>query len=138
MKRRTLFTALTLPTLALPTLAFSILTISACAPASVETTQPTGAYLIVQGKNYEPAALGPYAASLPPIYAEYGGRYVSFETDNDVAEGDSDDQAIIMSAWPSKDAARALWDNPEYAEAIKLREGIGEFDVVIIGALPEG
>ncbi|MGB3455252.1 MAG: DUF1330 domain-containing protein, partial [Litorimonas sp.] len=87
------------------------------------------------GRNYDPAALGPYAASLPPIYAKYGGRYVAFETDIDVAEGGSDYQAVIMSAWPSKAAARAFWDSPEYAEAIKLREGIGEFDVVIVGAL---
>ena len=116
--------------------------LAACAAETEVTTpveieaQSIGAYIIVQGKNYDPAALGPYAASLPPIYAKYGGRYVSFETDIDVAEGDSDYQAVIMSAWPSKAAARAFWDSPEYAEAIKLREGIGEFDVVIVGALP--
>lgn len=111
------------------------------APAPIETTDtttPIGAYMIVQGKGYAPGSLGPYAAALPPIYAKYGGRYVAFETDIDVAEGDSDYSAVIVSAWPSKIAARAFWDSPEYAEAIKLREGIGEFDVVIIGALPTG
>jgi len=105
---------------------------------SVEPTASIGAYMIVQGNGYAPGSLGPYAAALPPIYAKYGGRYVAFETDIDVAEGDSDYSAIIVSAWPSKTAARAFWDSPEYAEAIKLREGIGEFDVVIVGALPAG
>lgn len=103
---------------------------------AIEAPAPIGAYMIVQGKGYAAQDLGPYAAALPPIYAKYGGRYVAFETDIDVAEGDSDYQAIIISAWPDKAAARAFWDSPEYAEAIKLREGIGEFDVVIVGALP--
>lgn len=106
-------------------------------PDTVEAPAPIGAYMIVQGKDYAPGSLGPYAAALPPIYAKYGGRYVAFETDIDVAEGDSDYSAVIVSAWPDKAAARAFWDSPEYAEAIKLREGIGEFDVVIIGALPQ-
>ncbi len=107
--------------------------------ASAETVEPAasiGAYMIVQGKGYAPESLDLYAATLPPIYAKYGGKYVVFETDIDVAEGDSNYQAIIVSAWPDKAAARAFWDSPEYAEAIKLREGIGEFDVVIVGALP--
>ncbi|MGB6229133.1 MAG: DUF1330 domain-containing protein [Litorimonas sp.] len=108
------------------------------APAIVaDAPAPIGAYLIVQGKGYDPADIGPYAASLPPIYETYGGRYVAFDTTIDVAEGDSDYQVLIMSAWPSEAAARAFWDSPEYAEAIKLREGIGTFDVVIVGALPD-
>lgn len=122
---------------------FAALALSACAatvttvePEPAMTADPIGAYMIVQGKDYAPGSLGPYAAALPPIYAKYGGRYVAFETDIDVAEGDSDYSAIIVSAWPDKAAARAFWDSPEYAEAIKLREGIGQFDVVIVGALP--
>jgi uncharacterized protein (DUF1330 family) len=116
--------------------------LSACSQSDVpqtgktESTDPIGAYMIVQGKGYAPAELGPYAASLPPIYAKYGGRYVSFDTDFDVAEGSYDAQAIIISAWPSAEAARAFWDSPEYREAIKLRDGIGTFDVVIVDALP--
>lgn len=105
-------------------------------PVSADVSAQIGAYMVVQGKGYAPGSLGPYAAALPPIYEKYGGRYVAFETDIDVAEGDSDYSAIIISAWPDREAARAFWDSPEYAEAIKLREGIGEFDVVIIGALP--
>jgi uncharacterized protein (DUF1330 family) len=120
--------------------------LSACNPASevpIEASKdpvesaPIGAYMIVRGRGYEPAALGPYAAALPSIYEKYGGRYVAFDTDIDVAEGASADQALIISAWPSKAAARAFWDSPEYREAIKLRDGVGTFDVVIVGALPQ-
>ena len=107
------------------------------APDLVITADAPGAYMIVQGKNYAPQDLGPYAASLPPIYAKYGGRYVAFSTDYDIVEGTSDYQATIISAWPSAEAAREFWTSPEYREAIKLRDGIGEFDVIIVPALPK-
>ena len=103
-------------------------------PAAVEKV---GAYMIVQGRDYVSADLGKYAASLPPIYKKYGGRYVAFSTDYDVAEGSYDAKAIIISAWPDAATARKFWDSPEYREAVKLLEGIGEFDVVIVPALPQ-
>lgn len=106
------------------------------APEAPQAATSPGAYMIVQGKGYAPADLGPYAASLPPIYAKYGGRYVAFSTDYDIMEGASDYQATIISAWPNAEAARTFWTSPEYREAIKLREGIGEFDVIIVPALP--
>ena len=116
---------------------FALAGLTACATtASAPEPDPIGAYMIVQGKGYAPGELATYAAALPPIYAKYGGRYVSFDTDFDVAEGRNDSLAIIMSAWPDAAAARAFWDSPEYRKAIKLREGIGTFDVVIVDALP--
>lgn len=117
------------------------LTLSACNSASqIDATDTVkadiGAYMIVQGKNYDPKDLGPYGASLPPIYEKYGGHYVAFAPKFDIVEGSSDAQAIIISAWPSVEAAQTFWDSPEYAEAKKLREGVGEFDVVILPAMP--
>lgn len=121
--------------------------LAACSAQSAPPTLPIatadapkaiapGAYMIVQGKGYMAKDLGPYAASLPPIYAKFGGRYVAFSTDYNVVEGQSDYQATIISAWPSAETAQAFWDSPEYAEAKKLREGVGEFDVIIVPALP--
>lgn len=119
-------------------LALSSVTLTAC----VHTTEVTqmadtpGAYMIVAGKNYEAKDLAPYAASLPPIYAKYGGKYVAFSTDYAVMEGSPEAQAVIISAWPNAAAAKSFWLSPEYREAIKLRDDIGEFDVIILPALP--
>lgn len=121
----------------------AIATISACSPAPQEpASQSTpeaqktyGAYMLVMGKNYNPPDLGPYAQALPPIYAKYGGEYVAFSTNVDIAEGQYDYQSLIISGWPDAASARKFWDSPEYREAIKLREGIGEFDVVIVPSL---
>lgn len=121
-----------------------LLGLSACTAEPLSSAEPDadvkadvpGAYMIVQGKGYAAKDLGPYAASLPPIYAKYGGHYVAFSTDYAIVEGQSDYQATIISAWSSAEAAQEFWDSPEYIEAKKLREGIGEFDVIIVPALP--
>jgi len=116
-------------------LSLMAVSVAACTQAKPAADMP-GAYMIVSGKNYEAKDLGPYAATLPPIYEKYGGRYVALSTDYAVMEGNPDAKAIIISAWPDAEAAKAFWTSPEYAEAIKLREGIGEFKVVILPALP--
>lgn len=122
-------------------LIMAVFTLTACSgktgPSNSDVLFETpGAYMIVQGKNYDPKDLGPYSASLPPIYEKYGGRYVALSTDIDIAEGENDAQAIIISAWPDAASARKFWDSPEYSESKKLRDGIGDFDVVIVPALP--
>jgi len=119
-------------------IALSALVLTACSQpsADIETPDASGAYMVVLGKNYESKDLAPYVQSLPPIYAKYGGRYVALSTDYTVMEGDPDAQAVIISAWPNEAAAKAFWLSPEYREVIKLREGIGEFDVITLPALP--
>lgn len=97
--------------------------------------QTYGAYMLVMGKDYQAKDLGVYAATLPPIYEKYGGEYVAFTTDMTVFEGAYGYQSLIVSGWPSVQAAQDFWSSPEYREAIKLREGIGTFDVVVIPSL---
>jgi len=135
-----------MPFLKKPTLNVSVVSLASLGFAGCVThyeqtdnynaTPEIGAYMIVMGKDYNPSDLGPYTQSLPSIYAKYGGKYVALSTDFDVAEGRNDMQAVIISGWPDAESARTFWDSPEYREAIKLRDGIGEFDVVIVPALP--
>ena len=94
------------------------------------------ALMIVMGRDYEREALQAYAAALPPVYEKYGGSYLAIAADYKVLEGEVGMQSVIVSQWPSLGAAEAFWASPEYAEARKLREGIGQFDVVAFSALP--
>lgn len=121
-----------------PFLLICAITLGACQPQTTEPEKPSpGAYMIVTSKNYEAKDLGPYAASLPPIYEKYGGYYVVFAPKYDIVEGRSDSQAIIISAWPDVQSAHKFWTSPEYTESKKLRDGIGEFNVVIVPAMPQ-
>lgn len=119
------------------TLILTALAIAGCQSQNIqEPASAAGAYMIVSGKNYDVKDLGAYAKALPPIYEKYGGRYVAFTPNYITLEGQPDAQAIIISAWPDAKSAEKFWTSPEYIEAKKLRDGIGEFEVVILPALP--
>ena len=96
------------------------------------------AYLLVQGQVTDREGFKAYSAALPPIYRKYGGEYLALvpAAAVDVAEGAVEDRSIVLARFPSKAAARAFWDSPEYAAAKKLRAGKGTFFVTILEGLP--
>jgi uncharacterized protein (DUF1330 family) len=47
-----------------------------------------------------------------------------------------DNPSALVSEWPDRAAAQRFWESPEYAEAKKLREGIGKFQVLLIDSAP--
>ena len=104
--------------------------------ADAEEAESKPGYMIVMGQNYEPEELQPYGRALPPIYEKYQGRYIALTSSVEVLEGEYSYQSIIISKWPSVQNARDFWASPEYAEARKLRDGIGEFDVITFEGLP--
>ena len=96
------------------------------------------AYLLVQGQVTDREGFTAYSAALPPIYRQYGGEYLALVPAPlvEVAEGTVEDRSIVLARFPSREAARAFWDSPEYAVAKKLREGKGTFFVTILDGLP--
>lgn len=96
------------------------------------------AYLLVQGHVTDREGFKAYNAALPPIYRQYGGEYLALVPAPlvEVAEGPAENRSIVLARFPSREAARAFWDSPEYAEAKKLREGKGTFFVTILDGLP--
>ena len=48
-------------------------------------------------------------------------------------EGINDEQnSVVISEWPSKEAAQNFWNSDEYQEVKKLREGIADCYVLLI------
>lgn len=96
------------------------------------------AYLLVQGRVTDREGFKAYSAALPPIYRKYGGEYLALVPAAlvEVAEGEAEERSIVLARFPSRAAARAFWDSPEYAAAKRLREGKGSFFVTILEGLP--
>jgi len=96
-------------------------------------------YLVVQGVVTDREGFKAYAAALPPIYEKYGGRYLAMvpAPSVEVAEGESENRSVVIARFPSREAAWAFWNSPEYAAAKKLREGMGRFYVMVLDGLPE-
>lgn len=74
-----------------------------------------------------------YAAIVPGLVERFGGRYLVRGSGGQFLEGAwCEHPSALVSEWPSKAAALAFWNSPEYAAAKKLREGTGRFQVLLI------
>ncbi len=91
-----------------------------------------GAFMIIQADISDPARFMDYARRTPALVEKFGGRYRSIRGETAQLEGAADHRRIVVSEWPSIDAARQFWDSPEYAELKKLREGAADVHVYIV------
>ncbi|MEE4212550.1 MAG: DUF1330 domain-containing protein [Parvularcula sp.] len=112
----------------------------ACSAAWADETQPeTPAYLVVIGEVHDREAfMQGYAAKLGPLYARYGGSYLSIGGQVEVLEGDLQPESLVLARWPSMEAARAFWFSPEYQELRRQRRDNdwGRFDVLLVPGIP--
>ncbi len=94
----------------------------------------TKGYMIVVAKLTDrDAFISGYAKVVPPLIKKFGGRYLIQTPGAVTLEGDwGEGASIVLSEWPSVDAAREFWNSPEYEEAKALREGTGEFQVILV------
>ena len=94
-------------------------------------------YLLVQGSVTDVEGFKAYGAALPPIYAKFGGHYLTVTTASkvEIAEGDARNESILIAKFPSKEAAWGFWKSAEYEAAKKLREGKGRFFVTVLEGL---
>lgn len=88
--------------------------------------------MIIQADIRNPAKFMEYAKRAPDLIARFGGRYRSMRGEVEQLEGATDNRKIVVSEWPSMDAARTFWDSPEYAELKEVRAGAAEIDVYIV------
>lgn len=105
-----------------------------------EEARPNPAYMIVLGTVHEREAfMQGYVAKLPPLYDQYGGRYIAIGGDHEVLEGETSFKSHVMSQWTNADAARAFWNSPEYAalKHTRIKKGWGDFDVFLVEGLPQ-
>ncbi len=124
------------PAAAASTKAAESKTIDAAEPATRKR-----AYMLIEARITDMARFGRYAQAIIPIVQRHGGRYIVMRGSRETLEGDFGDTRVVISEWPTMDAARAFWNDPEYREAVKLREGTGEFRILLmegVDAAPAG
>lgn len=72
-----------------------------------------------------------YAKRAPALIQEHGGRYRCMRGAVEQLEGKPDNRKVVVSEWPSMDAAREFWNSPAYQELKAVREGAAEIDVYL-------
>ena len=97
------------------------------------------AYLFIKTRITNPAQYQKYVEAVRPLAARHGSRYIVRSRPIEVLEGSPDawgDYLLLVSEFPSADAARAFWRSSDYAAVRKLREGAGEVHVALAEELP--
>jgi len=95
--------------------------------------------MLVYGTIEDRKAFGPYGRALAEsgLYPKNGGWYEAITPPLDVFEGaPPDTRGVIIARFPCLEAARRFWNSPEYTGIRKLREGIAEFEVLVLPVPP--
>ncbi len=91
-------------------------------------------YMIVLGAftDFERFMAG-YQQAVAPLIERFGGKYIVVGSDLLPLETDfPGGGGAVISRWPDRAAALAFWNSPEYAKVKPLREGTGQFQVVLV------
>ena len=91
--------------------------------------------MLVYGEIRDRKAFGAYARALAAsgLYPKNGGWYEAASPALEVFEGQPPPgRGVIIARFPCLEAARAFWNSPEYTEIRKLREGVAEFEVLVL------
>ena len=97
------------------------------------------AYMVIRCRISDRTAFGAYGKAAAELVAKMGGRYLVRGGGNETLEeglGPRDMTAVhVISVWPTREAALAFWNSPEYTEVRKLREHCATAEVALLDGL---
>jgi uncharacterized protein (DUF1330 family) len=99
-------------------------------------------YLIVLARVFDRSAFAAYVRALPPVYQQFGGRYLALAAPADQYVPNDEvlpaPQSLVVSVWPSFARLQEFWWSTLYQEVAKLRANTGEFHVGALAGKPVG
>ena len=96
------------------------------------------ALLIATVRVHDSETYRKYTALTPDIVAKYGGRFLVRGADVTTLEGEPFTDRLVVLEYPGMEAAQAMFDSPEYREAVKFRHASSEARFLLVETLPEG
>lgn len=92
------------------------------------------AYWIAHVTITDPAAYAGYQALAPTAFADHGARFLARTETANALEGESWDRHVVIE-FPSKEAALACYNSPEYRSARQARVGACTASITIVDGL---
>jgi uncharacterized protein (DUF1330 family) len=83
----------------------------------------------------DPTQLKAYQAATPAIVEKYRGKFIVRGGSSVTFEGPVESRRLVVIEFPELSDADAFYNSPEYTDARKLREGIGNFEFVAVEGL---
>jgi uncharacterized protein (DUF1330 family) len=94
------------------------------------------AYVIASVRSAHDAdALAEYRRRNTEAVAAHGGRFLARGGATEVLEGDWDPLRVVVIEFDDMDAARAWYRSDAYQEAIPIRRGASETDIILVGGV---
>ena len=95
------------------------------------------AYVVIEAKlkSSELQRFASYASKVPSLVKKYSGEYLILGGDHEPLEGDWGETRIVLHKWESTAQAKEFWNSDEYQELKKLREGTGDFRIMLVEGL---
>jgi uncharacterized protein (DUF1330 family) len=90
------------------------------------------AYLIANITVTDPERYPSYRTAVPPVVAQYGGRFLVRAGAVHPLEGEFGFDRFVVIEFPSLEAARQFYDSPEYAPLLKLRMETTKSQVALV------
>ena len=87
-------------------------------------------YWIAHGRVDDAERYELYRAANAAPLREFGGRFLVRGGARQLREGEAKPRTVVIE-FPSYEAALACYESPAYRDAIELRRGISESDLVI-------
>jgi uncharacterized protein (DUF1330 family) len=94
--------------------------------------QTMSAYLIVDVQLHEPDRYREYIAQVPAIIARHGGIYRVRGGRCDVLEGGWTPSRLVVLEFPTRDAALAFHNDPDYVPFRALRQSIADSSMILV------
>ncbi|MFP6605177.1 MAG: DUF1330 domain-containing protein [Myxococcota bacterium] len=79
-----------------------------------------------------------YEKGFFPILKPYGARFITFDDQVTVLEGERAAGRTVMIEFPSEEVLMTWWNSPEYVELAKLRQAsVTTHSIIVVHAPPE-
>lgn len=105
-----------------------------CVPDSGSDVEPGGAYVVGNFRITDPESYAAYPPLVRPMLAAHGARVIAVDRESEVLEGEPAHNTVVIR-FPSREAARAFYDSPEYLEIVRLRTDNSDGFLVLIDAV---
>jgi len=95
-------------------------------------------YLIANLQVHDLELHAEYRRLVPPLIAKHGGEYLVRGGAIEVIEGSWQLDRLVVLRFPTREAFRAFYDDPDYAPLLAMRQRASTTDMIVADGVDAG
>lgn len=93
------------------------------------------AYVVMRIAIQDPEKLKAYQQVAPAVIKQYGGKILARGGKVLSLEGPEEARRMVMLEFPDLAAAKAFYRSSEYSDAVELRQGAADFEIIALDGI---